>query len=104
MTLQAALDRHVASGALRRTTALSGTMFTAATELGMRGGEPFSLHLFIITFRDGTRAVRSEVWHEGRRVTKAPLEVNWPAVKALREIAAGDTGDEVLTRLLDAAL
>lgn len=102
--LQETLDRHVATGALNRTPALQGVMFTATTELGRHQEEGFSLHLTIITYRDGTTTTRAEVWSGDMRVQRAPLEANWPAVKALREIAAGNTGDEVLARLLDAAL
>ena len=104
MNLNAVLERHVASGALSRVPALRGIMFSATTELGRHDDEGFTLHLTIITYRDGTRMTRAEVWSGDERIPRAPLEANWPAVKALREIAAGDSGDEVLARLLDAAL
>lgn len=104
MTLSSALERHVATGALNRTVALAGTMFTATAELGRHRGRRFSLHLAITTYRDGRRKTRAEVWSEDHRIGRPPLEANWPAVKALREIAAGDDSDEVLLRLLDAAL
>ena len=102
--LQAALDRHVATGALSRVLGLQGILFTATTELGRHRDEGYSLHITIVSYRDGTTTTRAEVWSGEERIPKAPLEANWPAVKALREMAAGNTGDEVVARLLDAAL
>ena len=87
-----------------RTPGLSGVMFNATAELGEHRGTEFCLHITIVTYHDGTKLTRAQVWSGDDIVEKAPLEVNWPAVKALREIAAGDEGDEVVARLLDAAL
>lgn len=102
--LTAMLERHVATGAMSRTPAASGEMFTASTELGRFRDDTFSLHITIIRYRSGTRSIRTEVWAKDRRVPKPPMEANWPVVKALRELAAGDMGDEVIVRLLSAAL
>lgn len=104
MNLDSVLERHVASGALSRVPALRGIMFSATTELGRHHDEQFTLHLTIVSYRDGTRMTRAEVWSGDQRVQRAPLEANWPAVKALREIANGNSEDEVVSRLLDAAL
>lgn len=104
MNLQAALDRHVATGALTQTAALGGIMFTATTDLGRRGNEAFTLHLTIVNYHNGEMTTRAEVWSGDELVRRAPLEVNWPAVKALREMDAGDKGRDVIARLLNAAL
>jgi len=104
MSLQSVLERHVATGALNRTPARCGVMFTATTTLGRHHDEDFTLHITIVSYRNGSRMTRTEVWSGEDPIPRAPLEANWPAVKALREIAAGDSGDEVLARLLDAAL
>lgn len=104
MNLQATIDRHVATGALTKTPARGGTMFTATTDLGRHRDEWFTLHISIVEYRDGSLTSRAEVWSGDMLVRRAPLEANWPAVKALREMAAGNDGREVLARLLNAAL
>lgn len=104
MTLDATLRRHARAGSLSRTVMLNCAVFTTTTHLGTHRGQDYSVSITVISYVNGGHRTTTEVWSGDQQVDRAPLEANWPAVKALRELHAGDQGEDVVTRLLEAAL
>ncbi|SDH33773.1 hypothetical protein [Microbacterium sp. 77mftsu3.1] len=104
MTLNATLQRHIQSGHLQAARTPSGTRLAATAPLGRHGDVEYEVAVTITITYTGHRKTVTSAWAGGSRVQKVPLEANWPAVKAMREIEAGDQGEDALRRLLDATL
>lgn len=101
------LDRLVTTGALTRHGMVNADMYTHHGPLGEANGEAFTVAVTIFVYDNAAAPLRAhaEAWLGQTRVLRPPLEANWPAVKAMRELEASpDDIDDVIRRLLAAVL
>jgi hypothetical protein len=105
VTLVDDLDRFVTTGALTRTGMVNADMYSFTGPLGEYGGEAFTVAVSVFAYDNGTIRTHGETWLGEHRVLLPPLEANWPAVKAMRELDADpDDVDNVTRRLLAAVI
>ena len=104
MSLVDDLDRLVTTGALVRSGMVNADLYTFQGPLGEFAGEAFTVAVSVFAYDNGTIRTHGETWLGEDRVLRPPLEANWPAVKAMRELDADPADIEDVTRRLLAAV
>jgi hypothetical protein len=95
------LEHLATTGAMRRADTQRATMFCHTGDLGTFGQQTYTVVLTVFV-RDGDVRAHAEVWLGEMLVPAPPLEVNWPAVKAMRELRQTGQSADVIERLLTA--
>lgn len=104
MRVLAVLEAAASAHQLLRIPCSRGIVYGYSGPLGEHDGEAYTVALTITCPGDGTYHASAQAWLGEHLVAHPPLQANWPTVKALRELHAGDTSEDVIGRLLTGIL